>query len=88
MGASRGLTVVPHPGLLFTLSTIITQTTGTIFVMWLGEEDPRARHRQRHLAASSSSTSLGRAPNAIFAAYDSFRGGTLSLFTVVFVLTR
>src|SRR5580765_5533586 len=32
MGASQGLTVVPHPGLLFTMSTIITQTTGTIFV--------------------------------------------------------
>src|SRR4249920_169677 len=34
MGTSQGLTVVPHPGLLFTMSTIITQTTGTIFVMW------------------------------------------------------
>src|SRR6058998_1450146 len=38
MGASRGLAVVPDPGFLFTFSTIITQTTGTIFVMWLGEK--------------------------------------------------
>jgi hypothetical protein len=38
MGASQGVTVVPHPGVIFTLSTIITQTTGTIFVMWLGEK--------------------------------------------------
>ena len=38
MGAAEGLTVVPNPGLMFTLSTIITQTTGTIFVMWLGEK--------------------------------------------------
>src|SRR6266571_2311539 len=30
MGASQGLTVVPDPGFLFTFSTIITQTTGTI----------------------------------------------------------
>src|SRR5512143_992917 len=28
LGASQGLTVVPQPGVLFTLSTIITQTTG------------------------------------------------------------
>src|SRR6266480_2983855 len=34
MGAARGLSVVPDPGFLFTFSTIITQTTGTIFVMW------------------------------------------------------
>jgi preprotein translocase subunit SecY len=30
---------------------------------------------------------LGRAPNAVFAAVDSFRGGTLSLFTALFVLS-
>src|SRR5512143_596200 len=38
MGAAQGVTVVPHPGVIFILSTIITQTTGTIFVMWLGEK--------------------------------------------------
>src|SRR5262245_29285672 len=38
MGASQGLSVVPSPGFLFTFSTIVTQTTGTIFVMWLGEK--------------------------------------------------
>src|SRR5207245_5202540 len=38
MGASSGVTVVPTPGVLFTMSTIITQTAGTIFVMWLGEK--------------------------------------------------
>jgi preprotein translocase subunit SecY len=29
--------VVPHPGIAFTLQTVITLITGTIFVMWLGE---------------------------------------------------
>jgi preprotein translocase subunit SecY len=38
MGASQGLPIVPNPGFLFTFSTIITQTAGTIFVMWLGEK--------------------------------------------------
>src|SRR3989449_9037993 len=38
LGVSQGLTIVPQPGFLFTFSTIVTQTTGTIFVMWLGEK--------------------------------------------------
>lgn len=29
--------VVPHPGIAFTIQTVITLVTGTIFVMWLGE---------------------------------------------------
>jgi preprotein translocase subunit SecY len=77
--------VVPHPGFLFTLSTIVTQTTGTIFVMWLGEKITE------HGIGNGISliiflNIIGRAPNAVFAAYDSFRGGTLSLLTVLFVI--
>ena len=85
MGASQGLTVVPHPGFLFTFSTIVTQTTGTIFVMWLGEKITE------HGIGNGISliiflNIIGRAPNAVFAAYDSFRAGTLSLFVVLFVI--
>src|SRR5438093_715993 len=35
-GASCGLSLVPDPGFLFTFSTIITQTTCTSLVLWLG----------------------------------------------------
>ncbi len=85
MGASRGLAVVPQPGFLFTFSTIVTQTTGTIFVMWLGEKITE------HGIGNGISliiflNILGRAPNAVMAAVDSFRAGTLSLFTIIFVL--
>jgi preprotein translocase subunit SecY len=85
MGASSGVTVVPNPGVLFTLSTIITQTAGTIFVMWLGEKITE------HGIGNGISliifvNIIGRAPNALFAAIDSFRGGTLSLLVVVAVL--
>ena len=38
LGASQGLNVVPHPGFGFFFSTMITQTAGTILVMWLGEK--------------------------------------------------
>jgi len=37
MGA-QGAPVVPNPGLGFQMMTMITQTTGTILIMWLGEQ--------------------------------------------------
>jgi preprotein translocase subunit SecY len=33
-----GLPAVPAPGIGFTLETMLTITTGTIFIMWLGEQ--------------------------------------------------
>ena len=37
-------------GWFFRISTVITLTGGTVFLMWLGEQITAARHRQRHLA--------------------------------------
>jgi preprotein translocase subunit SecY len=34
----QGIQIVPVPGILFTVTTIITLTAGTIFIMWLGEQ--------------------------------------------------
>ncbi len=34
----QGLQIVQHPGLWFRLLTVITLTTGTAFIMWLGEQ--------------------------------------------------
>ncbi len=36
--AIEGSPIVPNPGLGFRLLTMLTMTTGTIFVMWLGEQ--------------------------------------------------
>ncbi len=33
-----GIKIVPNPGIGFILLTVLTLTTGTIFVMWLGEQ--------------------------------------------------
>jgi preprotein translocase subunit SecY len=85
MGVAKGVSVVPDPGFLFTFSTIVTQTTGTIFVMWLGEKITE------HGIGNGISlvifvNILGGVPNRVFAAYDSFRGHSLSLFTVLILL--
>jgi len=37
-GHFQGEVIVPNPGLLFRLTTIITLTSGTAFIMWLGEQ--------------------------------------------------
>lgn len=33
-----GLTLVAHPGLPFTVMTVLTLTAGTVFIMWIGEQ--------------------------------------------------
>ncbi|MFP4587895.1 MAG: preprotein translocase subunit SecY [Desulfohalobiaceae bacterium] len=38
MTSPSGVPVVPNPGILFIFTTVITLTTGTIFIMWLGEQ--------------------------------------------------
>src|SRR3989441_6177883 len=72
MGSGQGVSVVPHADLIFYLSTIVTQTTGTIFVMWLGEKITE------HGIGNGISliifvNIIGGVPNRIFAGIDSFR---------------
>ena len=35
---STGRPLVPHPGFMFWLITVLTLGTGTVFIMWLGEQ--------------------------------------------------
>jgi preprotein translocase subunit SecY len=85
LGASQGLSIVPQPGFLFTFTTVVTQTAGTIFVMWLGEKITE------HGIGNGISliifvNIIGRMPNTVMKGFDSFRAGTVSLFTILFVL--
>ena len=84
-GHFGGEVVVPHPGPLFAFSTVLTQTTGTIFVMWLGEKITE------HGIGNGISliifvNILGGVPNRLFQAVDSFRAGALSPFAIVAAL--
>lgn len=38
MSSPTGLPMVPEPGMMFRVVTIITMTAGTILIMWLGEQ--------------------------------------------------
>ena len=37
-GVQKVVSAVTHPGLLFVFTSVITLTTGVIFIMWLGEQ--------------------------------------------------
>ncbi len=84
LGASQGLTVVPHPGIAFAISTIVTQTTGTIFVMWLGEKITE------HGIGNGISliifvNILGGVPNQTLSLWQSFQAGSVSLFQILII---
>ena len=77
LGQTQGIPIVAAPGVVFVLSTIITQTTGTIFVMWLGEKITE------HGIGNGISLIIfinivGRVPDTLIQAWQSLRGGSLS----------
>ena len=78
LGASQGTAVVPDPGFTFYFSTIITQTTGTILVMWLGEKITEFGIGNG-ISLIIFVNILGGVPNRLLQAVDSFRAGQLGL---------
>ncbi len=78
--------VVPHPGMAFTLQTVITLITGTIFVMWLGE-----RITERGIGNGISliifAGIVGRLPGSIQTLYrDVFVLQQTSFVSMIFLL--
>jgi preprotein translocase subunit SecY len=78
LGASQGLSVVPEPGFGFTFSTIITQTAGTILVMWLGEKITEFGIGNG-ISLIIFVNILGGLPAGVKASYENFRGGNLNV---------
>ena len=77
LGQSQGLTVVPDPGPTFYFSTIITQTAGTILVMWLGEKITEFGIGNG-ISLIIFVNILGGLPNGVAAAIDSLRAGSIT----------
>jgi preprotein translocase subunit SecY len=85
LGASQGLVVVPNPGFSFFFSTVITQTAGTILVMWLGEKITEFGIGNG-ISLIIFVNILGGLPNAVAAGYDSLRAGSLNVLQVLGML--
>jgi preprotein translocase subunit SecY len=85
-----GIPIVPNPGLLFTITTVITLVGGAIFVMWLGEQiDERGIGRGSSVLILIGS--LDTFPAEIRAVSNLLLSGTITwinvlIFLVFFIL--
>ncbi len=83
--APGGARLVPHPGWGFRLMTILTLTTGTIFIMWLGEQITE-RGIGNGISLIIFAGIVVGLPSAIFGLVEQVRTGNINILTVLSVL--
>lgn len=76
---------IANPGWGFRLLTMLTLTTGTAFIMWLGEQITE-RGIGNGISLIIFAGIVARFPAAIVSTYRLFRTGELSIFAVVVML--
>jgi preprotein translocase subunit SecY len=83
--APTGSPLVPHPGWGFRLMTILTLTTGTIFIMWLGDQITE-RGIGNGISLIIFAGIVVGLPSAIFGLFQQIRAGTINILTLIGVL--
>ena len=77
--------MVPDPGLFFRLTTVVTLTCGTGFLMWLGEQIT-ARGVGNGISLIIFSGIVARMPSALAALLELGRTGAISTFFIIIFL--
>jgi preprotein translocase subunit SecY len=77
--------LVPHPGVMFQLTTVITLTTGTLFLMWLGEQITE-RGLGNGISLIIFAGIAAGLPNAIGNTLEMARTGAFSIPLVLFLV--
>jgi preprotein translocase subunit SecY len=85
MTAPNGAAIVPFPGIGFRLLTIITLTSGTAFIMWLGEQISE-RGIGNGISLIIFAGIVVRMPEAVIKTVTLWRSGEMSLFLLLFLL--
>jgi preprotein translocase subunit SecY len=87
-GVATGLVSSPNlvlvPGLFFTMSTVVTLTAGTVFLMWLGEQIT-SRGVGNGTSLIIFAGIVARLPFALSTTFEQVKTGDLDLY-VVFIL--
>ncbi len=83
--APGGAALVPHPGWGFRLMTVLTLTTGTAFVMWLGEQITE-RGVGNGISLIIFAGIVVGLPRAILNTFTDVKTGSLSIITVVILV--
>jgi len=85
INAGQGAPVVPNPGFMFKFITIITFTSGTIFIMWLGEQITE-RGIGNGISLIIFIGIIAQFPQAIFDEIRELLAGRRGLFTELFIV--
>jgi len=80
-----GRYAVPNPGMGFRLLTMLTFTSGTIFIMWLGEQITD-KGIGNGISLIIFVGIIARFPNAIFEEAQNLLAGRRNLFSEIFIL--
>src|ERR1700730_9012923 len=80
-----GLPLVYHPGIAFRLMTVLTLTTGTCFIMWLGEQVTE-RGIGNGVALIIYAGIVVNLPRGVIQTLDQMRTGQMGLLSVIFLL--
>jgi preprotein translocase subunit SecY len=80
-----GLPLVDNPGWAFRLMTVLTLTTGTCFIMWLGEQITE-RGIGNGMSLIIYAGIVAGLPRAVTLTFDQMRTGQLGLIRVLFLL--
>ena len=79
-----GLPLVYHPGLAFRLMTVLTLTTGTCFIMWLGEQITERGIGNGMSLIIYAGIVVGL-PRAVLQTIDQMRTGQIGLIQLLFL---
>src|SRR5215831_14235963 len=80
-----GRSPVIDPGLFFRLTTVVTLTGGTVFLMWLGEQIT-ARGVGNGISLIIFSGIVARMPQALASLFELGRTGAMSTVAIIFFL--
>src|ERR687891_405752 len=80
-----GLPLVYSPGWAFRLMCVLTLTTGTMFIMWLGEQITE-RGIGNGMSLLIFAGIVRGLPEAVLTTFDQMRTGQISLLRIVFLL--
>src|SRR5438876_7392357 len=85
IGLEKAGDFVVNPGWGFRLMTMLTLTTGTIFIMWLGEQITE-RGVGNGMSLLIFAGIIVGFPRGILQTFDQMQTGTISLFRIFFLL--
>jgi len=80
-----GLPLVYHPGWAFRLMTVLTLTTGTTLIMWLGEQITERGIGNGMSLIIFAGIVVGL-PSAVITTFDQMRTGQMGLFRILLLL--